>query len=362
MEGKLAFLKKVRDVEIRTYEVPKAQPGGIVTRVLMANLCGSEITQWTGKHPVIKGDFVLGHEAVVEIIELGEGVTTDYAGQPVKVGDRIVAAYFLTCGKCDACTHGFFNMCQNAYINLTKHADKWPHFHGTFTTHWYIHPNQYFYKVPDELPNCVASGVNCAISQVYDGLDRARLAMGEYIMIQGAGGLGLNAAAIAKEKGAKVIVLDAVKERLDMAVRFGADYVVDMGVHKTEEEQSKILKEITKGRGPDVCLEVCGAAAAFVEGINHLAICGRYISIGVNTPVRTCEVSPGIITRKGLTIIGGIRYFPWYLKKSLDFLKDNYKKYPYEEMSDKEYALEETQELLEKAERREVTRGFIVPK
>lgn len=361
MEGKLAFLKSVREIEIRTYEVPKAKPGGIVVKVRMANLCGSEITQWMGKHPVIKKDFVLGHEAVVEIIELGGGVVTDYAGQPIKVGDRIVATYFLTCGKCDACAHGNFALCHNAYKFLTQHADVWPHFHGNFATHWYIYPNQYFYKVPDELPDSVVASANCAISQVYYGIEKADLKLGEYILIQGAGGLGLYAAAIAKEKGAKVIMSDSVKERLELGKRFGADHVIDINEYPTLEAKQTKIKEIIGGRLADVGLEVAGVATAFAEGLNLLAMGGRYIEIGTNSFLRTCEMSPAWITRNALTVIGCVRYDPWYLKKSLDFLEATFGKYPYEELSDKNYTLEETQELLEKAERREVTRGAIVP-
>ena len=82
-------------------------------------------------------------------------------------------------------------------------------------------------QVPDSVPNELAVGVNCAFSQVYYGLERAGLEAGETLVIQGAGGLGLYASAIAKEKGAKVIVIDGVKERLDLARRFGADHTID---------------------------------------------------------------------------------------------------------------------------------------
>lgn len=78
------------------------------------------------------------------------------------------------------------------------------------------------------MPNELAVGVNCAFSQVYYGLERANLKSGETLLIQGAGGLGLYASAIAKEKGAKVILMDGVKERLELAEKFGADYTVNI--------------------------------------------------------------------------------------------------------------------------------------
>lgn len=201
MKGKVAFLKAPKDIEIREYPLPDPAHGAMLTEVCRSNICGSDIHIWSGNHPVIKADMVLGHETIVRIMKLGSGVDKDYAGQPIKEGDRIVAPYYLTCLKCPACLRGEFNLCYNAYQYLVKHPDIAPHFYGTLSTHFYIHPNQYFYKVPENVEDAVASSANCATSQVYFGIDLSKLTAGEFLLIQGAGGLGLNAAAIANEKG-----------------------------------------------------------------------------------------------------------------------------------------------------------------
>lgn len=361
MKGKVAFMKAVRDIEIREYPLPDPDPGAILTEVCRSNICGSDIHIWAGNHPIIKGNMVLGHETIARIAKLGAGVDKDYAGQTVSEGDRIVAPYYLTCQKCPACLKGQFNLCYNAYTHLVKHPDVAPHFHGTLATHFYIHSNQYFYKVPDNVADSVASSTNCAMSQVYYGIDESKLSEGEYLLIQGAGGLGLNATAIAKEKGAIVIVIDGVEDRLNLAKEFGASYTINLNEHKSVDERVTRVLEITGGVGADVGMEVVGKGDAFNEGLQHLRPGGRYIELGIVTPSEMTTFSPAHIVRKGLTIIGAVRYQPWYLHKSLKFLEKFADKYPYEKFSERIYGLEEVSIAFEHAEQRIVARAAIDP-
>ena len=114
MKGKVAALVAPQRAEIKEFDVPQPEPGALVLEITRANVCGSEVHIWHGFHPVIRNG-VLGHEFVGRIHALGAGVTTDYAGTPVHVGDRVVCAYFLTCHKCAACLAGDFPLCRNAY-------------------------------------------------------------------------------------------------------------------------------------------------------------------------------------------------------------------------------------------------------
>jgi threonine dehydrogenase-like Zn-dependent dehydrogenase len=86
---------------------------------------------------------------------------------------------------------------------------------------------------------------------------------GEKFLVQGAGGLGLYAIAAAKEQGAIVIVIDGIKERLEMAKAFGADYIIDMNEHQTVESRVQAVNELTNEEGADVAIEVTGVPAAF---------------------------------------------------------------------------------------------------
>lgn len=361
MKGRLAALIGPKQVQIREYPLPSVEKGAVLARVLRSNLCGSELHIWRWTHPLIK-NAVLGHEMIAEVEALGEGIETDFAGNPIKKGDRVVAPYFLTCLKCAACSRGDFNMCQNAYRWWSQPPDTPPHFTGTFATHYYIQPGQFFYKVPEELPSSIVAGVNCGLSQVIFGLEKAALSSGEHLIIQGAGGLGLFATAVAKEKGAIVTVLDGIPSRLKLAKEFGADYTIDINSFSGDALSKKVI-EITPRNGADVVLEVAGAPAAFTEGIQLLRTCGRLISIGNVSIDKEFEVSiaPGWITRKSITVIGVVRYNPWYLLKALEFLKRTFRKVNYENLTDKTFSLDQVQEALEQAENRTVTRAVIIP-
>ncbi|MFZ7126458.1 MAG: zinc-binding dehydrogenase [Desulfobacterales bacterium] len=361
MKGKVAALIGPREVEIQEFELPKPEKGAVLTKILRSNLCGSELHIWNWAHPIIK-NAVLGHEMVGEVYELGEGVESDYDGQQVRTGDRIVAPYYVTCRKCAACARGDFNLCQNAYRAWSQPPDKFPHFTGTFATHYYIQPDQYFYKVPDFLPSEIVAGANCALSQVIYGIEKAGLISGETIVVQGAGGLGLYATAVAKEKGATVIVVDAIAERLKMAGDFGADHLVDVSGRSSEEIVLEV-NNLTRDAGADVVLEVAGVPRAFSEALAMVRGAGRVISIGNVSLGEKYEITiaPGLITRKCIQVIGVVRYQPWYLKKALAFLERTHKKIDYAKMSATEFRLEEVDDALKKAEARTVIRGVIIP-
>lgn len=358
-KGKVAVMTEPEVLVYQDYELPIPERGAILLKVLRSNVCGSELHIWKGGHPTKKRG-VLGHEMVGELYMAGEGVETDYAGAPIKKGDRIVSAYYITCQKCKPCQEGQFHLCEHAYDYWNLQPEIHPHFHGTFATHYYIHPNQYFYRVPDNVSDVAAASANCALSQVYFGLDKAEVTYGQYVVIQGAGGLGLNAAAVAKEKGATVIVIDGVQDRLEKAKQFGADYVVNFNDYDTLEERTQTILALTGGAGADVGIELAGVPAAFGEGIHYIRTGGKYVSIGNITPGKLIEFDPGLLTRKSIQIISLVRYNPWYLRKALEFLSKNIEKYPFEELLDVEFSMDEIKLALDESAARRVTRGTII--
>ncbi len=362
MRGRVAALVGPARVVIKEFEVPRPEPGAVLAKIRRANVCGSEVHIFHFHHPLIR-ECVLGHEFVAEIEALGEGVTTDYAGNPVEVGDRVIAPYFLTCRRCPACLRGDFNLCQKAYTFWSKPPEVEPHFHGAFATHYYVHSDQYFYKVPDNVPDEVVAGANCGLTQVQFGLDRIELSAGESLAIQGAGGLGLYAAAIGRDRGAQVIVVEGIPERIELARRFGAEDIVDMKEHPTAEERLERVRSLTGGYGADVVLEVTGVPAAFIEALQFARPGGRVVEIGNVNIGKEHEVSlaPGLITRKSLRVQGFVRYQPWYLHKALRFLERKHRDHPFDELSDREYALEDAGEAIELEEARKVARPAIVP-
>lgn len=360
-KGTVAVMDEPEQLSYRDYDLPAPGPGALLLKVLRSNICGSELHIWRGQHPT-KRRGVLGHEMIGEVHALGEGVETDYAGTAIQKGDRIVSAYYLTCKKCAACREGHFHLCEHAYDFWNQQPEVSPHFHGTFATHYYIHPDQYFYKVPDNVSETAAASANCALSQVYFGLDKAGVTYGQSIVIQGAGGLGLNAAAVAKEKGATVIIVDGVESRLQQAKKFGADHTINFNDYQNTKDRTSAVLELTEGIGADFAIEVAGVPAAFAEGIHYIKPGGKYITIGNVTPGKLVEFDPGLLTRKSIQIIPVVRYNPWYLYKSLKFLANTQEKYPFDEMIDAEFSMDEIKLALDKSASREVTRATIVMK
>lgn len=354
----MAVMSEPGKLNYQEFEVPSPGPGAVVVKVLCSNVCGSELHIWKGEHPKKSGG--LGHETVGVIDQLGEGVTTDNAGLPLAPGDRIASTYFIACQKCPACQSGKLNLCQNAYSYWAKSPNEAPHFHTTFSTHYYIHPGQFFYKVPDNVPDKLAAGANCALSQVYYGLDLAELKMQQHVVVQGAGGLGIYATAIANRMGAIVTVIDADESRLALAREFGAHNVINLKDYVTRAERVEAVKALTDGNGADVCLEVAGVPEAFVEGIELARSGGKLVTMGNVTPGKAIEIDPGFITRQQVTIIPVMRYQPRYLWHSLKFLSDNMETLPFTKLLDSEYSLECVESALADSLSRKVTRASIV--
>jgi D-arabinose 1-dehydrogenase-like Zn-dependent alcohol dehydrogenase len=299
---------------------------------------------------------------VGRVYKLGKGVTTDTAGQPLKEGDRIAPVYYRTCGLCVNCRDGNAAACLTLGIRAKKALPQEPpHFHTPFGTHYYIEAGQHVYKVPDNVPDHAASSANCALSQVFFALDRGNLRYEEALVVQGAGGLGLHAMAVAKARGARVIAIDGVDLRLKRAKAFGADDIVDLREYATPQARAGRVKELTNGVGADVVLEVAGIPEAFLEAIHLVRNGGRVLELGNISAGLTVTMPPSFVTFKSISIIGVATYNPHYLKKSLDFLSAHINKYPYHELVDAVFPLDRAAEAMDKSDRKEITRAAIEP-
>jgi len=358
MIGKIAFIPRPRTIEFHQYEVPDPEPGGLVAEVTQTNVCGSEVHMWKGEIGGPRG-VMPGHEMSGRILALGGGVVADWAGVPIKVGDRIAPVSYIVCNRCVNCVAGNQAACLNNVVGHT-HPDQPPHFTATFATHYCIQPGQHFYRIPDNVPDLIASSANCAMSIVYWALDKGGLGYGETLLVMGAGGLGLHAIAIAKARGARVIAMDGVGRRLEQASQFGADQIIDLRDYPDARERRKRVRELT-GYGPDAVLEVAGIPEAFADAISYARQGGRVLEVGNVLLAPVTPVAPGFITMKSLQITTAMGYPPHYLKKSLDFLSLNRDRFPYLELCDGKFPLAAAAQALDQSERREVTRAAILP-
>ena len=353
-------------MEIREYPVPEPEPGAILIKVSRANICGSDLHQWRGDINLAALGAplpaILGHEMIGTVAKLGEGILSDSAGQPLAVGDRVVHRYFYPCGRCRACLKGQDAACPVAPLTIMSTCEEPPHFFGAFAEYLYLRPNHTVFKVPDDLTDEMVASANCALSQVIYGLERVGFSLGETIAIQGAGGLGIYATAVAREMGAeKIIVIDGIEERLKLAKAFGADELIDLREIKTPMERALRVKELTGGWGADVVAELVGFPQVIPEGINMLCNGGRYLEMGNINFGMTYEADPSKLVTDNKSIVGVMLYEPYALKQALDFLSRAKDKYPFDKILSRSYPLEEINRAFEEQDKGLVTRSSIVP-
>ena len=367
MKGRVVVVKEyMKPLEIEEYEVPDPEPGAILLKITQAGICGSDLHRWRGDmapQPLPPSGSCTGHEGTGVIYKLGQGVTTDSLGRPIKEGDRLMHAAIKPCNRCYQCLTGRPNLCPKR-ITYSP-AGEWPYFTGTYADYYYIGPNQPVFAIPPELPDSVLSFVNCAMGTVTEGLIQAGCAEGNYVVIQGAGGLGLNAIAMAKDMGAhRVIVLDRLENRLRLAEEFGADYTINIEEFNTEEMRRQRVWELTGGRGADIVMELVGRAELLLEGLTFLTNGGTFIEIGDIVPGRTVAIDPSTIVR-GKRIIGSSMYHPKRLPMMMEMLVKNQGKVPYTKIVSNSFPLADVNRAFTESEwadrRTAVTRAVLVP-
>jgi threonine dehydrogenase-like Zn-dependent dehydrogenase len=371
VKGRVVVLKEyAKPFVIEEYDVPDPEPGALLLRITQAGICGSDLHSWRGDreqrfHPVPRAGNVMGHEGTGVVHRLGDGVTTDWAGKPVAEGDRVVHWSSRACFRCRQCSRGHTNLCTRPPGTYPPEAGIWPYFTGTYSDYLYVTPDRPFYVVPSELPDASLSWVNCAMGTSAEGLERAGCGPGDYVVIQGAGGLGLCASALASHRGAaKVIALDRLPERLELARRFGADHVIDVDEIDTVEARRELILELTGGEGADVVMELVGVTELIPEGLGYLAPAGTLVEIGHVMAGRTFALDPRTIIR-GKRLIGSSGYRHALIPTLMDLMVKTQASVPYDQVVSNHYSLEDVNEAMEAAEwsgrSTAVTRAILTP-
>ncbi len=353
------FTEKFKPFEFRELELPEVDPDGLIVRVTLANVCGSDVHAWEGKTP--RHPFtILGHEMTGRVFRLGRNTKTDALGQPLKEGDRVVYTYWHPCFQCPDCLGGEPNLClvKSARAGRDR-SDQWPHFTGAYADFFFLRRGHYVLKVPDSLADVAVAPINCALAEVVYGLQQAGAKLAEPIAIQGAGGLGIYACAAAKEMGCgPVVILDRFPDRLEMAKRFGADHSLNVDDFQTPEDRAAAVHDLTGG-GARVVLEVAGSPAVIKEGVLMLRPRGTYVIIGNIMPGETAEIDPTWFYLGAKRMIGLRGYEPWALRKSLDLLINAKGKYPWNDLLSHSFPLAEITTAFQLSYERKVRRAAI---
>ena len=360
--GNAAVMTQVnRDLEIRTYPLPKPEKGAMLVRITCCTICGSDVLAWMGKKKS-HIPMILGHEIVGKIVELGEGVSCDSGNRPLKVGDRVTWTIMSSCGKCYYCREkGLMMKCRELMKYGHDSCDAAPHFNGGFAEYCYITPGTCVIKVPDTLPDRVATPANCALATVVAGWEAVNLRAFENVLIQGAGALGFYAAALASHFGCRrVMVTDILEHRLEAIKAFGATDVINTR-GMTDEDVVKAVRALTDGFGADVAMECAGAPAVIPAGLKSLRTGGRYVEHGCTFPNAFVNYDFSDIVFRYLTITGVHNYDTRHLQAAIDFLDQTQSKYPFEKMVTHTFPLERINEALKLAQSGQAIRVAVTP-
>lgn len=343
-------------IELADFPLTAPAPGTAALKLRMAGICGSDLHIFRGELP-LPCPFAMGHEMVCEIAELGEGLSTDATGQPLAVGDRVVTPYFWFCGQCHACVRGRSHACQHLMAGEYRTHEHEPHFVAAHGEYYYTSRRQPLYKVPEGLTDEAVTPLNCALAQVLFALRDVRL--GDTVVIQGAGGLGINAAAVARTAGAaEVIAIDKINERLDVAADFGATECIDASGMSTHEVTERVRRH-TDGIGADWVLEVVGVPGVIPEGIGFLNNGGTLLEVGNVGIGRTFELDPSALVYGNKSVRGVMFYDPVTLAIGLSFLQHT--DFPFERLMPKPFRLAEVNDAFASADAGLVPRGALVP-
>ena len=344
IKGKAAvFFGPGKPFQIRELTLPEVEPDAVVIRVTLANVCGSDLHFWRGDAPLRlpEDGWIFGHEMTGHVAQLGAKVKTDSLGRPLREGDRVVYTYFYPCGRCYVCLNKEPANCP-AKIERPRGPGEFPHFNGAFAEYYYLRPGGHLFKVPDELPDTLVSPVNCALSQVIYGLHQAGLRFGGSVVIQGAGGLGIQATAVAKDMGAAtVIVVDQIPGRLELARAFGADHTINLKEVPERKDRLALVRGWTGGAGADVACDFVGFPQVIPEGLDMLRAGGTYLEIGTISRGAKIELEPAQLVWGAKRIVGVIMYDPWVIPRALDFLVRNRTRWPFARLVSHTYPLDQ---------------------
>jgi len=242
-------------LEIRELPVPEPEPRALVVKVRAASICGTDVHFWHGHgNSSWRLPVVLGHEIVGEIAAIGEGAEVDSLGRPLAAGDRVIWTHG-PCGHCYNCTMLHHEeWCSNLRMGMSQPVEEAPHLAGGFAEYSYVWPSSGRVRVPETVEDGWAAAASCALRTVisaFKGL--GELDDRHTVVIQGAGPLGLFATALASlRRPRRLVVVGAPADRLQLALDWGADEVVDLTVDTTPRRAASACSRRLGREGPTV--------------------------------------------------------------------------------------------------------------
>ncbi len=256
MEGKMktAVMLGIGKMGLEEREIPVPKDHEVLVKLEYVGICGSDLHYYeTGAigDYIVKPPFVLGHEPGGTVVEVGKDV------KHLKVGDRVALEPGKTCGHCEFCKTGNYNLCPDVVFFATPPVD------GVFQE-YVAHEAGLCFKLPDNVGTMEGALIEPLAVGFHAAMQGGAKA-GQTAVVMGAGCIGLVTMMALKAMGvSRVYVVDIMEKRLKKALELGADGVINASQADAVEE----VKKLTGGRGCDLAVETAGTQATMVQTIH----------------------------------------------------------------------------------------------
>jgi len=346
--AKVALLRKpLGEFEIEEHPLPQPGPGEMLLKVELAGICGTDVHIYEGYGDPRLFPVVLGHENVGLIEALGEEVKADFFGERLRVGDRVAVQPGVACYSCYYClVLKSPTRCVNKRGSYGFGGSRKTPFTGGFSQYLLVDmPGTFLAKT--EMPAERAVLLE-PLTVALHAADRSNIRLGDTVVIQGSGAIGLMTLICARMAGAnRVIVIGGPEGRLKLARRLGADLTIDIEAIPDRAERARLVRENTRGGyGADVVLECAGVGAALVEAFELVRDSGTVVEVGHFIDTGTITLNPNRhLVVKNLNLIGVFGSALEHFARGLPILEKG--EHPFAEMLSHQLPLEEVRNGME---------------
>jgi L-iditol 2-dehydrogenase len=293
--------KPLGTFRVEDFPVPEPAPGTVLLRMELSGCCATDahtyLGQWKTAFPAM-----LGHENIGLVEATGPGGQQDFLGRDLKPGDRVFARWGW-CGQCYECrTLQQPRRCRN---RGSASGPPTP-FSGGFAEYLYVSAPQTTFMLKMEGPASTAV-LSEPLGVAVTAVRRAQPRLGETVVVQGCGAIGLLTLGLARQSGAtRIIVVGGPSERLEVARAFGADVAIDIeSVRDPAERTRAVLAETPGGVGADLVFGCVGLAPAWLEGISYVRDGGRFMELGLASDTGDVTFNPSThLVARNLTLVG----------------------------------------------------------
>lgn len=351
-----------RPQELRELPDPVLEPGSVLLETVASEVCGTDVHLRHGRLSGVPYPIIPGHVSVGRILE-SRGVDRDALGEPLAPGD--VVTFLDVHEVCNACWHCLVghqpNRCPSRRVyGITYGVEDG--LLGGWADRIHLRPGVRILKLPEGLDADDVIGGGCGLFTGFAAVDRAGVRLGDTVLVQGSGPVGLAAAAFAALAGAaRVWVFGAPPDRLALAARMGADATWDIGA-TDREERAEAIRARTGGRGPDVVVEAAGAPEAVDEGLALVRDGGTYVVAGHYTDGGSVDLNPHTrLNRKHVDLRGQWGTDFHHLARALAVFARHRHRLPFREVVGARYGLDRTDQALDDVEALRVTKAVVDP-